>query len=169
MAVDVVAFDVHAGPVAHDAFDHRRDFGGGAGQVLGVDRDGLLLDVPVDEHATAVVARMPFGEQVLVVGTEVGGVRGDGGGSSAPDRVVPGREGGVGEGDVGCAEAVFGEVAAGDVAQVVFAVAAAVGDGADADVGAQGVGDEQHPFPEDGLLDRLAGAGRGELGQHPGA
>ena len=170
MGIDVVALQLHRGAVANGALDHRRHLGGGAAEELGVHDHRLLLDVPVDEHAPAAVAGVPLGEQVLVVGAEMGGVGRHRGGALAPDAPLAGGEGGVGQLDGGGPGAVEGEVPAGDVADVALAVAVvALGHGADAGVGPVGVGDEQQALPQGVTLDRLPGADRGELGQHPGA
>jgi len=64
VAVGVVAFDVEGGTVAHRAFDHCRDLGGGAADQLGVDRHRLGLDVPVDQDAGLAVASVSFAEEV---------------------------------------------------------------------------------------------------------
>ena len=82
--------------MADGAFDHGRDLGGGAAEELGVHYHRLLVDVPVDEHPSTAVAGVPLGEQVLVVGAEVCGVRGDRGRGFAPDAELAGGEGGVG-------------------------------------------------------------------------
>lgn len=48
---------------------------------------------------------------------------------------------------------VTGQTSDGDVPQVVFAVAGGVSKGSDPNVGAQGVGDQQHPLPQRRLFD----------------
>lgn len=91
MRIRVVGLDVHGvhgGAVPHRALDHCGDLGGGAVDELGVNGQGLLLHVPVDEHPSAAVARVPLGEPVLVVGPHVGGVGGDRGRSLAHNSVL---------------------------------------------------------------------------------
>jgi len=91
---------------------------------------------------------MPFGEDVLVVGPEVGRVRGDRGRSFTPDRLLAGSEGGVGDTDRDCLGGVSGEVAPSDVADLVLGVAVATSgrDRAEPGVGAVGVDREHQPF-----------------------
>ncbi len=55
VGVDVIGVDAHIGAVADGAFDHCRDLGGRAAKQLGVDRHGVPLDVPVDEHPAAAI------------------------------------------------------------------------------------------------------------------
>src|SRR5216684_441084 len=87
------------------------------------------------------VARVPLGEDVLVVGPEVGGVGGDRGGALAAQPALPGGEGGVGDRPGGFSAGVDGEVAPPHVAQVVLAVGMVTrGHGPDSSVGAVGVG-----------------------------
>ncbi len=134
-----------------------------------MDGHRFLLDVPVDQDAAAAVARVPFGEQVLVVGAEVRRVGRDCRGALPPDRGVAGGERRVGELDGDGAGAVDGEVPAGGVAQVGFAVAVVAGsDGADPGVRAVRVEQQQEAFPEHRAGERLARADGGELAQHPG-
>ena len=127
MRVGVVGLDVHGGAVPHRALDHRGDLGGGAVDQLGVDGQGLLLHVPVDEHPAAAVARVPLGEQVLVVGADVGGVGGDRGRALAPQLGAAGGEGGVRDLDGDGASGLGGQIAAAHVAQLVLGVAVAAG------------------------------------------
>jgi len=97
----------------------------------------VALHVPVDEDPAAAVADVPLGEDVLVVGVEVGGVRRDGGGAVSPDGGLAGGEGGVGDAGGGTSGGVEVEVAAAGVAQVILAVAMlALGDAPQTGVGA---------------------------------
>ncbi len=96
------------------------------------------------------------------------GVGCDGGGAFAPDVAVAGGEGGVGQLCGDGSGAFEGEVPAGGVADVALVVAVVtLGNRPDAGVGPVGVGDQQQPLPQGVALDRLPGADRGELGQHP--
>ena len=138
------------------------------------------LHCPVDQHAAfpAFIAGMPFGEDVLVEGGEVGGVGGDRGGSLTPQPRLPGRERGVGDRAGRLAAGLYGEEPAACVAQVVLGVAVlACRHGGDPGVGPVGVDQQQQqPLEEHGRVDVAAGAGRGEgvqaagpqrgLGQH---
>ena len=122
MGVDIVALDLHRGAVPDRALNHRRDLRGRAGQQLGVDGHRLAFHVPIDEHASATVARVPLGEQVLIERSEVGGVRRHCRGTGAPHTRSSGRVGGVGDLGGHRPRNVGGEVAAAYVAQVVLAV-----------------------------------------------
>jgi hypothetical protein len=105
------------------------------------------------------VAGVPFGEDVLVVGAEVGRVGGERGGSLAPQPGLPGGEGGVGDGPGDFPAGVGGEVAAPNVAQVILGVGViARGDGPDPGVGAVGVGHQQQPLEQYRGVDALPGA-----------
>src|SRR5690625_3994632 len=115
MRVDVVALNAHTGAVPHDAFDHGGHLGGGAGDQLRMDRHRARLDAPIHQHAAAAVAGVPFGEDVAVIGGEVGGVGGHGGRALTPDGLLTCGEGGVGDGCGGGFQPRGGEVAAGDV------------------------------------------------------
>jgi len=150
LGVDVVAFDLHGGAVPDRAVDHRGDFGCGAGDQLRVDGHRFAFDVPVDEHAAAAVAGVPFGEDVLIERPEVGGVAGHGGRPGAPHGVRAGGEGGVGDLDGDGAGHLGGQVAAAHVPDVVLAVAVdgVAGDRADPGVGAVGVDGQQQPLGE---------------------
>jgi hypothetical protein len=155
--VDVVAFERHRGALTHGALNHRGDLRGSAANQLGVDDHRLLLDVPVDQDAAAAVARVPLGEQVLVISAEVRGVRRHGRGALPPDLGLPRRERRIGELDRDGASAVDREVPPRGVAQVSLAVAVvAAGGGADTGVGAVCIGDQQQALPEHRARERFA-------------
>ncbi len=123
--------------------------------------------------AAAAVAGVPLGEQVLVPGPEVSGVRCHRRRSGAPQPAVAGGEGGVGDLDGDLPRGLGGEVAAPDVPDPFFAVAVpalgrAAGDRADAGVGAVGVDRQHQPFARH-LGMELTGAGdRGDALQAAG-
>ena len=170
VAVGVVRLDLHRGAVPHCPFDHRGDLGGGAGDQLRVDRHGLAFDVPVDEHAAAAVARVPLGEDVLVVGAEVRRVAGHGGRAGAPRLLRADGEGGVG--DLHCHRpcGLGGQEAAAYVTQVVLAVAViACRGGLDAGVGAVAVHAQQQPLGQDRGIHAGADADAGGRAQAAGA
>jgi hypothetical protein len=170
MAVCVVVLDIHGGAVPHGALDHRGDLGGGAVDQLGVDGQRLLLHVPVDEHPSAAVARVPLGEQVLVVGTHVRGVGGDRGRALSPQVGAAGGEGGVRYLDGDGAGCLGGQVAAAHVAQFVLGVAvAAGGHGLDPGVRAVGVDDQEQALGQDLCREGAAAGDRGDRVQAAGA
>lgn len=74
MTVDVLPIDFHFGAVTDYALDHGRHLRGGRRLELGMDAQGLPLDVPVNHDAAPTVADMPLGHEVLVPGAEVFGV-----------------------------------------------------------------------------------------------
>lgn len=82
------------------------------------------FDVPVDQDAPSAVAGVPLGEDVLVIGPEVGGVGGDGCRARAPQRLLPGSERRFGDRDGHGPGRVTGQVAAARVADLVLAVPA---------------------------------------------
>ena len=89
VGVRVVPGQVHRRAVPHRALDHGGDLGGGGFEHLGVHDHVLLLHVPVHQNPAAAVAGVPLGEQVLVPGPKVRGVRGGRGRGAAPQPLVP--------------------------------------------------------------------------------
>ena len=51
-----------------ETLDHCRCFGGGVIFQLGVNRNGVAFDVPVDLHSITLITRSPFGHQILSPG-----------------------------------------------------------------------------------------------------
>jgi hypothetical protein len=143
VGIDVVGLDAHVGAVPHRALDHGVHLGGRALQELAVNRHRPGgVDCPVDRDAPfcPAVAGVPFGEDVLVEGRKVGGVGGYRSSALAPQPRVAGGEGGVRDRAGGIPARLDGDVAAADVAQVVFAVrVVARRDRPDPGVGAVGV------------------------------
>ncbi len=132
--------------------------------------DVPVLHVPVHQHAPAAVAGVPFGEQVLVPGAEVRGVRGDRGRGAAPQAVVAGGEGGVRDADREGLGHRGGQVAAAHVPHVLLGVRPARGDDR-ADPGVRPVPvDRQHQALGQHLGLQAPAAGRGgDLVEDPGA
>ena len=75
MRVNELLLDLHIGAVAHDPLDHRRHFRGGDRFELGVDTDSVLFHMPIDHDALAAIAQVPLGEQIVVPGAKLLGVR----------------------------------------------------------------------------------------------
>jgi hypothetical protein len=154
----------------HRAFDHRGDLGRGARDELRVDRHGLGVHMPVDEHAAAAVADVVLGEQVLVERPEVRGVRRDRPGPGTPDQLAAGGEGGVGDRRGEPAGALGGQVAAPHVAQVVLGVGVLPGpDRAEPDVGAVPEDAQDQPLGQRGPVEAAARASGGEVFDQPDA
>ena len=88
MGVDKLLLDLHIGAVPHDPLiiaatsEEENRF------ELGVDTDGVLFDMPVHHDALAAIAQVPFGEQIVVPGAKLLGVRCAGRGGFSPD-VLP--------------------------------------------------------------------------------
>ena len=87
----------------------------------------LALDVPVDQHPAAVIARVPLGEPVLIKRADVRGVRRNRGRAGAPQAVAARGKGRVGDLHRDRAGSVDGEIAAADVADLVIGVAVRFG------------------------------------------
>ena len=115
---------------------------------------GPALDVPVDQDPAAAVAGVPLGEDVLVPGPEVGGVRRDRSRPGAPQGLAPDGEGGVRDLDRDLVGGLAGQVAAPGVAQLLLAVRVPAASGLRADAGVRAVD-----------VDLLGDACRAEQGQ----
>ncbi len=173
VGVDEVLLDLHVRAVPHRSLDHRVNLGGGAADQLAVHghRPGHV-DRPVDQDTAPgpAVARVPLGVDVLVEGGEVGGVRCDRGRPLAPQRGLPGGEGGVSYDPGGLPGGLDGEVAAPRVPQVVLSVRVVAGGGrADPGPGAVGVDQQQEPLEQHLRVQVVLGPGRGEDVQAAGA
>ena len=88
MGVDELLLDLHVGAKARDSLDHHRHFRGEDRFELGVDTDGMLFDMPVDHDALAAIAQVPFGEQNVIPGAKLFGVRCAGRRGFSPDSWV---------------------------------------------------------------------------------
>ena len=115
-----------------------------------MDGHRVFLYVPVDEHAAASVAGVPFGEDVLIDRANVDRVRRHDRRPFTPQLSVACGESGVG--DLDCQRLGDGEVevAAADVSQVVFAMTVFTSSNF-GDTGGQEArgfdGDEEEAFP----------------------
>ena len=118
-----VLLDPHLRIMADQALDHGRDLGEREVPQLRVDADGIGLDVPVDEHPIALVARAPLRHQVLpptLKALAIGGT----GVAFAPQPGITQGEDLVDDRRIGVAQGLHGEVVLPNIEQFVIASSA---------------------------------------------
>ena len=75
MTIDILSVNLHVRAVAQNAFNHGCHLRRGTALELGVDAGRFLFHMPVDHDATATIANVPFGHQVLIPGAKFLGIR----------------------------------------------------------------------------------------------
>ena len=140
VTIDELALHLHGRAMTQHALDHGRDLRGRAGFELGVDTGGLLVHMPVDHDPATVIADVPFGQEVLIPGTELLRVRGARRGAFTPDVWESHPKDGIDNLGNRVAQLVFLEIAAADIEQVVEALAVLTGaDALESRVGAEAI------------------------------
>ena len=95
MVIDILPLDFHVGAVSQDPLDHGRHLGGGAPLKLGVDAGRLTPDMRIDHDTPSTIAGMPFGHQITIPCTKLGGTRSAWRACVAPHRRITNGQRGV--------------------------------------------------------------------------
>ncbi len=117
MGVDVVLVNRHLRAVMEHAFNHGCHLRGRTALDLRVNAGRLLVDVPIDHDARPAIAYVPFGQQILVPGGELLGIRSARRRCLSPDVRQAGLQDRIDNGTDGRTQVLLGDVAATNVAQ----------------------------------------------------
>ncbi len=131
---------------------------------LGVDTGGVLFDMPIDHDALAAIAQVPFGEQIVIPGAKLLGVRGAGGGGFSPDVFPAHAKDGIGHVRNGRTQLLFLNVASAHVEEVLIGFPMLTGAHPfEARIGPHGVEGEQQPFAQNLPIQDFASGGTFEV------